>query len=64
MVFEFKTPRNTNGHRKYLYVNTDTKLFSRECPRMIVEGIEIKTRDYNALINDLKAHGFTEEGQN
>lgn len=62
MKLEFKTARNkTNGSRKYLYIDTEKKIYSTFCPRMIVDGIEIKTADYKALIKELSANGYKEE---
>lgn len=61
MIFEFKTARSkTSGYRKYLCVDTSAEIFSRSCPFMIVDGIEVKTRDYNDLIEKLNRNGFKE----
>lgn len=49
MIFEFKTARNQYGHRKYLYIDTKKKIYSTGCRKMIVEGIEVKTKDYNSI---------------
>ena len=49
MILEFKTARNQNGNRKYLYVDTDKKIYSTLCKHMIMDGMEIKTKDYNNL---------------
>ncbi len=60
MIFEFKTKRNTYGRRKYLGIDTDKKVFSRNSTRIIVEGIEIKANDYKAMLKDLADNGFDE----
>ena len=59
-VMEFKTARNTYGYRKYLAFDANKKEFTRNNPRMITEGIEIKTRDYNELVGKLVDAGFKE----
>lgn len=61
MILEFKTKRNkTNGYRKYLCIDTGTKMYSRNDRRMITEGIEIKTSDYNELIKKLQLIEYKE----
>lgn len=60
MILEFKTKGNTYGHRKYLGIDTETKTYSRQSPRMITEGYEIKSTDMKDMIEELKANGFEE----
>ena len=60
MLLEFKTSRNRNGNCKYLAIDTNAEIFSRNCPHMVTSGIEIKTRDYNELIEKLKRLEFKE----
>lgn len=60
MIIEFKTKRNTNGHRNYLRIDTDKKEYSTFCHSMVMDGIEIKATDRKILINELKENGFTE----
>ena len=60
MIIEFKTKRNTNGHRNYLRIDTDKKEYSTFCHRMVVDGIEIKAADRKNLIKELQENGFTE----
>lgn len=63
MIFEFKTARNKmNGARKWLQIDTEKRTYTRFCPRMIVEGIEIKNADYKELLKQLKENGFSEVG--
>ena len=57
MVLEFMTKRNLNGHRQYLAINTETRVYSMECPFMVMDGIEVKSRDYKSLVNDLDKNG-------
>ena len=55
MILEFKTARNkTNGSRHYLASDTGAELYSTFCPFMITPGIEIKYRDYKAMIEKLE----------
>lgn len=60
MIMQFKTARNVNGHRKYIAVDTDNRTYTRLDPRMITEGIEIKSRDYDELRKQLEKDGFRE----
>jgi hypothetical protein len=60
MILEFKTKRDINGNRKYLYIDTGAETFSLYNPHFITQGIEIKTADYNGLIEKLKMFGFRE----
>ena len=60
MILEFKTKRNTNGHRAYLRIDTDKKEYSTFCRRMVVDGIEVKAADRKNLIKELQKNGFTE----
>lgn len=54
MILEFKTKRTLNGNRKYLYIDTGAEYYSTECPRMLIEGIEISTKGYRELIDKCK----------
>lgn len=60
MKIEFKTKRNANGYRKYLAIDTEAKEFSRNCPKMIMDGIEIKAADISYLERYAREMGFTE----
>lgn len=61
MILEFKTARNkTNGSRKWLHIDTDKKRYTTQCPKMIPDGIEIKTKDYRSIIEDLKREDYKE----
>ena len=61
MILQFKTARNTNGNRRYLAINTAAGTFTRNNPRFIMEGIELKARDYSELVKQLENNGFTEK---
>lgn len=60
MILEFKTKRNTYGHRNYLRIDTDRKEYSRFCRRMTVDGAEIKSADIKSLLAQAKEDGYTE----
>lgn len=60
MIMKFKTPRGSYGNRKYLEINTDTKTYTRLDPHIITEGIEIKSKDYSEIIEQLKTNNFIE----
>lgn len=61
MILQFKTARNANGNRRYLAINTAAGTFTRNNPRFIMEGVELKSRDYTALVEQLKSGGFIEK---
>ena len=54
MIIEFKTARNANGSRKYLAIDTNAEIYTTFNPYMITNGIEIKTADYNELLEKLE----------
>lgn len=60
MIFQFITGRNEYGHRKYLFIDTDRKVFSRNCNSFFAEGIQIKKADYKELVNRLQFMEFKE----
>lgn len=61
MILQFKTPRNTNGNRRYLAIDTAAGTFTRNNPRFIMEGIEVKSRDFTELVKELEKNGFIEK---
>lgn len=63
MILEFKTKRNTNGHKAYLRIDTDKKEYSTFCHSIIVNGIEVKAADRKILIYELKENGFTQNDE-
>ena len=60
MILQFKTPRNQNGNRRYLAIDTAAGTFTRKNPRFIMEGIEVKSRDYSQLVKELENNSFIE----
>ena len=59
MILEFKTKRSgTYGHRKYLGIDTDKMTYSRESPRMIVEGIEITATAMKELAEEVERNNY------
>jgi glycerol-3-phosphate cytidylyltransferase-like family protein len=60
MILQFITKRNTYGHRKYLGIDTNAEIYARQSPRMIVEGIEIKSGDMQSLIDQCKRNEYRE----
>lgn len=60
MIYEFKTARNINGHRKYLKIDTEEKRYTTVCREMIMDGIEIKAKDRKELIEKLEKAGYRE----
>lgn len=54
MLLVFKTGKNTYGTRKYLAIDTDSHVYTTTCHRFIVDGIEIKARDYKTLLENLE----------
>lgn len=58
MILRFKTKRNTNGHRKYIAIDTDLKTYCNTSPRMIMEGIEITSRAYNEITTILLQENY------
>lgn len=54
MILEFKTPRNTCGHRNYIKIDTNTRTFTRQAA-FIPEGIEISRREYKNLLEIVAA---------
>lgn len=58
MIIEFKTPRNTCGHREYLRLNTDKKTYCRE-PHFIAEGLEITRKELRELLEKAIEDGYT-----
>lgn len=61
MLIEFKTKQDINGNTYYLIIDTDKKTFTINYPRIVPSEncIEIKKRDRNKLIDQLKNNGYT-----
>lgn len=59
MILEFKSPRNTCGHREYLRIDTAARTYSTE-PHFIADGAAIRETDSEkarAIIEELEAYG-------
>lgn len=50
MILEFKSPRNTCGHRTYIRIDTEAKTYT-DMPSFIPQGIEITRKE----IREIKA---------
>lgn len=48
MVIEFKSPRNTCGHRDYLKIDTEKKTYA-DTPSFIPQGIEITRKEIREI---------------
>lgn len=59
MIIEFKTKRNTNGHRNYLWIDTDKKEYSTFCRSIVADGVEVKDADRKNLIEQVTNEGYT-----
>lgn len=58
MIIEFKTPRNTCGHRDYLKLDTDKKTYCRE-PHFIAEGVQVTRKELREVLEKAIADGYT-----
>lgn len=59
MILEFKTPRNTCGHREYLRIDTATRTYRTE-PHFIAEGVEITRKELKEIKAAAIADGYKE----
>lgn len=48
MILEFKSPRNTCGHRAYLKIDTEKKTYT-DMPSFIPQGIEISRKEIREI---------------
>lgn len=62
MIINFKTARNTNGHSRFLSINTEEKTFTRVYNRIsdLTEAATLKTKDYKDMVEKLRKEGWTE----
>lgn len=58
MIIEFKTPRNTCGHREYLRLDTERKTYRTE-PHFIAEGLEITRKELKKVLEQAIEDGYT-----
>lgn len=57
MILEFKSPRNTCGHRDYLRLDTEAKTYT-DMPSFIPQGIEITRRELKEIKAAAIADGY------
>lgn len=60
MILEFKTPRNTCGHREYLRIDTEEKTYRRQ-PHFIPEGLEISRKELREVLEKAIEDGYKEK---
>ena len=63
MILSFATKRNLNGYRKFLGIDTDKKVFSRECFSWYGKEdliTELTEKERNNFILRLEKQGFKE----
>lgn len=48
MILEFKSPRNTCGHREYIRIDTEKKTYT-DMPSFIPQGIEISRKELREI---------------
>lgn len=61
MKLYFMTKRNTYGYRKYLFIDTERKLFTSDNPSIQPpdNAVEIKSKDVNKLIDILHENRYS-----
>ena len=60
MILQFMTARNAYGHRKYLEIDTDRKVYATETAKWLSLDIPvIKSKDLNALIDKCVLGNYT-----
>lgn len=57
MILEFKSPRNTNGHREYLKIDTEKKTYT-DMPSFIPQGIEITRKEISEIKGEAIKDGY------
>lgn len=62
MIFRFKTKRNMNGNIKYIAFDTEKREFSRMYSLIsnAGEAIEIKSKDFNKIRDEMISGNYTE----
>lgn len=60
MILRFKTKINRNGNRRYLAIDTEKKVFTTLCFRMIPDGVEITTKAIKEIRSACENAGYTE----
>lgn len=50
MIIRLMTKRSATGNRRYLIIDTSKRTFTRQSDKIIFDGMEVKSTDYNAMI--------------
>ena len=57
MIIEFKSPRNTCGHREYIKIDTEARTYT-DMPSFIPQGIEITRKEIKEIKAAAIADGY------
>ena len=57
MILEFKSPRNTCGHRDYLKIDTEARSYT-DMPSFIPQGVEITRKELKEIKAAAIADGY------
>ena len=57
MILEFKSPRNTCGHREYIRIDTEARSYT-DMPSFIPQGIEITRKELREIKAAAIADGY------
>lgn len=60
MILRFKSKRNTNGHRRYLAIDTERRVYCTRCRSMIADGEEITTTALRNIEKTIISEGYRE----
>ena len=60
MIQKFKSPRDRNGNRLYLIIDTERREYARDTKEYIMDGIEIPRKAIRAAAKLAAADGYTE----
>lgn len=59
MKLEFMTKRDTNGNRKYLLIDTNREVYSRDSAHMIPDGyFTISKKDMDEMLKRVQDDGY------
>lgn len=59
MILRFMTARNANGWRRYLAIDTEKRVYCTDCPRMIMDGVEVKKKALEEIRATAENAGYT-----
>lgn len=60
MILRFMTKRDRNGNRRYLAIDTEKKVFTTLCWRMIPDGEEVTTKAIRNIRSACENAGYKE----